>query len=82
MKFSRPQKELQVCRYPQVVCNQPLETTMLNNNAEMYNCCGYTHFGFGAFRKVNGLGLVQLRFHVTLGDAVTQYKTALRVKYN
>ena len=24
-----------------------------------------------AFRRVDGLGLVQLRFHVTLGDAVT-----------
>ena len=28
--------------------------------------------GFGASRRVNGLGLVKLRFHVTLGDAVTQ----------
>ena len=34
--------------------------------------CGYTHLGFGAFRKVNGLGLVQLSFQVTIGDAVTQ----------
>ena len=34
--------------------------------------CGYTHLGFGAFRRVNGLGWVQLRFHFTLGDAVTQ----------
>ena len=34
--------------------------------------CGYTHLGFGVFRRVNGLGLVQLRFHVTLGDAVTR----------
>ena len=33
---------------------------------------GYTHLGFGAFRRVNGLSWVQLRFHVTLGDAVTQ----------
>ena len=31
-----------------------------------------THLGFGAFRRVYGLGLVQLRFHVTLRDAVTQ----------
>ena len=36
-----------------------------------YSSCGYTHLGFGASRRVNGLGLVQLRFHVTLGDAVT-----------
>ena len=34
--------------------------------------CGYTHLGFGAFRTVIGFGLVQLRFHVTLGDAITQ----------
>ena len=33
---------------------------------------GYTHFGFGALRRVNGLGLVKLRFLVTLRDAVTQ----------
>ena len=33
---------------------------------------GYTHLGFGAFRRVNGLGLVKLKFHFTLGDAVTQ----------
>ena len=26
---------------------------------------------YGALRRVNGLGLVMLRFHVTLGDAVT-----------
>ena len=26
---------------------------------------------FGAFRRVNSLGLVQLGFHVTFGDAVT-----------
>ena len=39
-----------------------------NNN----NSRGYTHLGFGALRRVNGLGWVQLRFHVTLGDAVTQ----------
>ena len=32
--------------------------------------CGYTHLGFGAFRRVNGLGLVQVRFYVTPGDAV------------
>ena len=32
----------------------------------------YTHLGFGALCWVNGLGLVKLRFHVTLGDAVTQ----------
>ena len=32
-----------------------------------------THtLGFGASRRVSGLGLVKLRFHVTLGDAVTQ----------
>ena len=48
----------------------------------MTNSHGYTHRGFGAFRRVNGLGLVQLRFHVTLGDAVTQEKTPIRVKYN
>ena len=36
------------------------------------NSRGYTHFGFGALRRVNGLGWVKLRFHVTLGDAVTQ----------
>ena len=34
--------------------------------------CGYTHLGFGVFRRVNGLGWDQPRFHVTLGDAVTQ----------
>ena len=33
---------------------------------------GYTHVGFGALQRVNGLGLVQLRFHVTIGDAVAQ----------
>ena len=33
---------------------------------------GYTHLGFGALRRVHGLGLVKLRFHITLGDAVTQ----------
>ena len=33
---------------------------------------GYTHLGFGASRRVNGLGLVKLRFLVTLRDAVTQ----------
>ena len=33
---------------------------------------GYTHLGFGALRWVNGLGLVKLRFRVTLEDAVTQ----------
>ena len=33
---------------------------------------GYTHLGFGALRRVNGLGLVKLRFHVALGDAVTE----------
>ena len=43
---------------------------------------GYTHLGFGALRRVNGLGLVKLRFHVTLGDAVPQLKTSLRVNYN
>ena len=43
---------------------------------------GYTHLGFGALRRVNGLGLVKLRFLVTLRDAVTQQKTPLRVKYN
>ena len=31
---------------------------------------GYTHLGFGALRWVNGLGLVKLRFRVTLEDAV------------
>ena len=35
------------------------------------NSRGYTHLGFGALLRVNGLGLVKLRFHVTLGDAVT-----------
>ena len=34
--------------------------------------CGYTPLGFGDFWRVNGLRLVQLRFHVTHGDAVTQ----------
>ena len=29
------------------------------------------HLGFGALRRVNGLGLAKLRFHVTLGDVVT-----------
>ena len=48
----------------------------------IYISCGYTHLGFGAFRRVNGLGWVQLRFHVTLGDAVTQKKTPLGEKYN
>ena len=33
---------------------------------------GYTHLGFGALRRVNGLGLVKLRFLDTLKDAVTQ----------
>ena len=28
---------------------------------------GYTHHGFRALRRLNGLGLVKLRFHVTLG---------------
>ena len=42
--------------------------------------CGYTHLGFGAIRRVNGLGLVQLRFYVTLRDAVIQKKTPIRVK--
>ena len=37
-----------------------------------YNSGDYTHLGFGALRRVNGLGLVKLRFHVTLRDAVTQ----------
>ena len=46
-----------------------------------YNSGDYTHLGFGALRRVNGLGLVKLRFHVTLGDAVTQRKTPFRVKY-
>ena len=46
------------------------------------NSGGYVHLGFGALQRVNGLGLVKLRFHVTLGDAVSQYKTPLRVKYN
>ena len=31
---------------------------------------GYTHLGFGALRRVNGLGLVKLRFLVTLRDAL------------
>ena len=44
--------------------------------------CGYTHLGFEVFLRVNGLGCVQLRFHVTLGDAVTQKKTPLWEKYN
>ena len=47
-----------------------------------FNSRGYTHLGFGTFRRVNGLGWVQLRFHVTLGDAVTQKKTTLGEKYN
>ena len=43
----------------------------------MYNCsftisCGYTHLGFGVFWWLNGLGLVQLSFHVILGDVVTK----------
>ena len=28
--------------------------------------------GVGAFWGINGLGWVQLRFHVTLGDVVTE----------
>ena len=32
----------------------------------------YAHLGFGALRRVNGLGLVELRFLLTLGDAVSQ----------
>ena len=36
------------------------------------NSGGYTHLGFEVLQRVNGLGLVKLRFHVTLGDAVTQ----------
>ena len=31
-----------------------------------------THLRFGALRRVNGLGLVELRFLLTLGDAVSQ----------
>ena len=46
------------------------------------NSRDYTHLGFGVLRRVNGLGLVKLRFYVTLRDAVTQLKTPLRVKYN
>ena len=37
-----------------------------------YPVCGSAHLGLGAFQRVNGLGLVQLRFHVTLGDTGTQ----------
>ena len=79
MKFPRAQKELQVCRYPQVVYNQFIESqmttlkcTIAGRRRKRANSCGYTHFGFGTFRRINGLDLVQLRFHVTLGDAVTQ----------
>ena len=39
-------------------------------------------WGRPALRRVNGLGWVQFRFHVTLGDAVTQKKTLLWEKYN
>ena len=42
----------------------------MKNNFRSHSSCGYTHLGFRAFRRVNGLGLVQLRFHVTLGDAI------------
>ena len=44
----------------------------VNVMLKLSNSRGYTHLGFGALRRVNGLGWVQLRFHVTLGDAVTQ----------
>ena len=42
-----------------------------------------THtLGFGASRRVNGLGLVKLRFHVTPWGCGYTVKTPLRVKYN
>ena len=52
-----------------------------NNSADMISITKFytgvvisvfISLGFGALQRVNGLGWVQLRFHVTLGDAVTQ----------
>ena len=51
--------------------NQKYKLVLTNCNN--YLSRGYTHLGFEVFQRVNGLGLVQLRFHITLGYAVTQY---------
>lgn len=34
--------------------------------------CGYSQLALATFRRKNSLDLVQLRFHVILGDAVTE----------
>ena len=54
----------------------PLEIKFFVNN-KINNSCGYPHLGFGAFRRVNGLGLVQLRFHVTLALGMRLHRIRL-----